>query len=244
MEEPHAKPPAVVWAPSLGTSIGAMLVGGLVTVGIITSIHPVFEIVALAELPIDPSTEQMTEYKKVHVDFYGGNYAVYLSILGGLLGITIGLLTTPGKRLLSAVTGAIPGAICGALAGYLGGTQTADAIVRAADQSIVISSCLGFVVWAAIVAPICIAVGTVQGGAAQAVKAAVAGLLGCVLAVVAQVLVFALAFPGTNLIYLVPQTLAERLCWVVVSGLVIGLMLSIGMKPETKTEIDDAEAEV
>lgn len=244
MEETQAKPSAVAWAPSMGSALGAFAIGGLVAVGIINSIHPVFEIVALAELPIDPSAEQMAEYLKVHVDYFGRNYAVYLAILGGLLGLAIGLVTTPGKRFLSAIAGISLGAISGAVAGYLGGTQTAGEIVRAADQSLVISSCLGFAVWAAIVTPICIAIGAIQGGASQAAKAAVAALIGCVLAVVAQVLVFALAFPATNLIRLVPETLPERLCWVAISGLVLGLMLSMGMKPETKKESPKAEAEV
>jgi MFS family permease len=230
------------WKPSLLISIVAALVGGAAALAAIHWLYPVFPRAPLGELSLSPTEEDLRIHLQAAIDFRSRNCAVAFGLLGLSLGVAFGLLTTVRRRALSAFSGALAGAAAGAVAGYIAGYFLALALSASANQSLVQSTLFHFSVWAPVLVAAWVAIAAIQAPITHhAITHALTGLLAALVAVTVYGLVGTLLFPTANLLYLVPETLAEQCAWMISCVLVAGVGLHIGLKSNSKVTIPATE---
>ena len=232
------------WQPPLSMTIVSSVLAGLIGACIICLIDPVFAIDALPELPIEPSDEQIAAKWKSESDFYGRNAALDMAILAGLLGMSIGAGTVSRARVQSGLAGGAVAAVAAATSAYITGRPIGWAMLVSEDQSLVQSGMLMFAVWGALAVGMAIAIGFVQGGAASVVQSIISAIISAIFVVIAHTIVFAIAFPSANLIFVVPNSTAERVVWGVTCCTVLGLGMAIAMRTEKKLPNDTPELDV
>ncbi len=237
----ESKADAVAWAPSLPLAAVAALIGGLIGFAIVQPLDPIIAHADIPELSLSPSDEEIEEFIQAKVDFYGGNYAVDLAIIGACIGLVFTGLTVPRMKVPSAILSAILGALGGGAMAYYAGQTTGIELAFSKDQYLTTAAMLNFGIWGGMGVGIALGAGPFQGGAAATVKAVLAAVIAAILLVVVYVLVASIVFSGANLINFVPVSFTERLVWIVVSSLTFGAAMSVGLKPaEPKNKVADA----
>ena len=232
---------AQLWRPNLGLSlVGCLLAAGLSFL-VVNQIHPVAPFEDLPELGAYPSAELLAQYKTAEYAFQTINSAVNCAILGAFIGLFVGVLTA-ANRVLGAVVGAIAGAVAGGLAGYVGGTLVAGAVYQSTTPSLL--QCVGYLslVWGLIGAAVCGAIAALHNRA-QVLSAIVTGALIAALGALLYNVVASILFPMSNLVYLTPKTMNERLVWAMCFGVAMGIGIGFGFRnakpaqPKTGVEV-------
>lgn len=220
------------WAPSLGASLLACILGVGVATLLIHGIDPYFKFADLPELGISPSAELVLKHNAAQHAFYSQNLSLDLAVLGLCLGLAVGIITSTQRRIVAGLAGGVAGLVGGALAGYFVGIQVAQAVIISADQSLVQSTLLHFAAWAGILALLMLAVGSVHSGFRSSLDQLLIGLLLAFIVACAFNVLSSAVLTGSNLLMVIPQSLTERLVWLGITSTVLGLSLYFFLKPK------------
>jgi hypothetical protein len=191
---------------------------------------PIFPMASLAEPSLSPTPEEVQIHLQAAIDYRTRNYAAEFALLAACLGGALGFLTTPRRRGPSALGGALAGAPVGGLAGYISGYQLALTLAASGNQSLVQSTIFHFAVWAPILVAVLVGIALIQGPFRQAYAYLLAGLVAALIAATTYGLVGSIFFPRSNLLLLVPESLMERIVWIVSYAVSAGFGLHFGLK--------------
>lgn len=233
--------PSTAWKPSLSISVCAAMIGGAIAFAAIHRLYPVFPRAPLGELSLSPTEEDLRIHLQAAIDFRSRNCAAAFGLLGLCLGLSFGWMTTVRRRMVSALSGSLAGAVAGAVAGYIGGYFLALALSASENQSLVQSTLLHFSVWAPMLVAVWVSIALIQAPIAQAIPQALSGLLAALVAATVYGLIGTLLFPTANLLYIVPETEAERCAWIISYTLIAGVALHMGLKPKEKESLPTSE---
>lgn len=219
---------ARLWRPNPGLSlIGCLLAAGLSFL-VVNQIHPVSPFEDLPELGAYPSAELLSQYRTAEYAFQTVNSAVNGSILGAFIGLLVGALTA-AKRGLGAIVGGLAGALAGGLGGYVAGTLVVGAIYQSTPPSLLQSVGYLSLIWGLIGAAVCGAMAAIHNRS-QILTAVVTGALVATLGALLYNVVASILFPMSNLVYLTPKTMNERLVWAMCFGIALGVGIGFGFR--------------
>jgi hypothetical protein len=236
--EPKKNPWFMLILALLASVAGSVIVG---QVGNIAKMPPDF-----ADMPLSPSPEYLARYNAALSAFRSQNYAIQISILGGLLGLAIGIAGASTNRFASAAAASIGGAAAALAGGFLLGLSAAYCVQINNGESmnlmgvnvepIVQTTALQCFVWA--VTGIGIGVGwtLANWGPKRILKGIEGGLVGGLLAGIVYTVVAATAFSGSSAFSFIPEQYLERIVWSAVCGTSVCLGLIYSVRNHSKKE--------
>ncbi len=215
----------------------AGIVGATLGLGLWLLIHPVFSDPAELRTLSASSTAEET-LAAYSLKFQGDlrNHAIDYGLLGLTLGIVMGLISGGSRRAIASISSGF----CGAIGGALGGLACTAGLwmaYEAGDQAVVIlglslenmamtmlsrAAGWGLTGFGAGFG-LCLAVAGIPFG----FKGAIGGAVGGVAASMFYTFVSAYAFPLATSFGVIPDTPTEKIIWVVLGGLLVGLCIAL-----------------
>ena len=222
------------WSASLLQCIGASGIGILVGVAMVHAVSPVFAQELFEPLGLEPTPEQIVRYKSSLVHFWTRNNAFDFAMLGTTFGFALGLLTTSWKRVSSALAGGVLGLVSGASGGYLASRWAVAAFIVSSDQSLFRSIAINTIVWGGLQGSVAMGIGFVQGHA-RIRALGLAGILSSIIASAIFLILFSVAFPASDLSYLIRPSILEKTVWACTMAIVLGYGLYSTLKATSKS---------
>ncbi len=222
------------WSPSIFSAVAACVLGGVLGLGIASSIDPAFPYPDLRPVPQEPSAKDkplIELHQKARGEFYSHNYAVSFAILGACLGGAVGLFTTRTRRLPSAFVGALLAAVAGAGVSMTVGTTIGVALEQSKGFSLVEAGGLHLSTWGAMIAALALGIGWIRGGAAEGLKCGLSGAIASVLAVMVYLIAASALFLDDNMGRLIPLEIPHKTLWILTCTALVGLLLAVALRP-------------
>jgi hypothetical protein len=224
------------WEPALPRCIAATTIGILVGVSLVHCISPLFAQELFEPLGLEPTAEQIAKYKLSVVRFWTQNYTLDIAVIGMVLGVSCGLLTTSRRGIVSALLGGGIGLSLGACTGWVASRWGVHEFILSSDQSLLRSIAMHATVWSIVPSGIWVAIGFVQNKR-PLVTIGVAGFVSGVLASAAYLLIFAIVFPSADLSQLICRTIPKKLIWGILIATILGLGMFLSLKPAVRSNV-------
>ena len=223
------------WMPGIVGSLSACILGGLLSFIVLEMLAPIFPFADLPELGPTPSAKLIQEYHKAEFAFRSNNGAADCATIGLCIGALMGLVTVRTKRVLSMIAGGIGGLIGGAIAGYLIGDLVAHGLIFKAEQTVLRSTLFHLAVWASIAVGFAFAICLVHPNVKQSLAALIAGLVSGAMASISYNALGSILYPMSDLSFIVPNSLNERVLWFATGAIALGVGFGMGTRSKKRS---------
>jgi hypothetical protein len=222
--------------PEHSISMSGMLLGCLLGAALSFALLAVIDnsIRLTEELPNQPSDSQLEKYNAIVHVFNFRKSAISIGSLGLLMGVFAGAFGA-SKRFMAGLLGGVLGAFGGTVAGvltsncveYFNTFRDVPPVIlgitlEPLTQGAICTALCWAITGAAIGLGICIA----QGGIRLGFHGLFGGVWGGLAATAICTLLFAVVFPNSELITVVPAPTAERIIWILVGSLCVGFLIA------------------
>ncbi len=199
------------------------MLAGMLSALIIQAIDPVFQMPSdIGPWPFQPSQEYLDRYYAASSWMISRNYAVYFSVLGAFVGLTLGTVGSKHIRFVSIIGAASGGAGLGGIGGYLVGLMTSALLQHGGEpinllgvsvEPIVQTAGLQCLAWSFVGLGIGVGWSAGQWRSGTIAQVIGSGLIGGIAAGLVYTLISAIVFSDSNAVMIVPRTVMERILW-------------------------------